>query len=370
MLKWITILVALLGLGLTAYTVATSDDRIPTPPPAQAPSINPFGRGIASQGVIEPASRAVGLAAPEPGLIVEVFVRVNDTVKRGAPLFRLDGALLEAELPQRQAAKRAAEAEVARLRSLPRAEDVPPLRAEVADAAARLGEARWLLRRIEQANERNAATPDEVARRSFAVETAEAVHDAARARLDKLTSGAWEPDVRIAEAALARAEADLESLRMRLARLTVRAPIDGTVLRLNAEPGEFTSGGAASMSSVADAPMVLGDLSELHVRAQVDEEDTPQLRAGARAVARVRGAADVVVPLVMLRIEPFASPKMSLMGTTTERVDTRIVEAVFRVEGATTVRLYPGQVVDVFIETEASPRDGSSPGPGADRENR
>ncbi len=53
----------------------------------------------------------------------------------------------------------------------------------------------------------------------------------------------------------------------------------------------------------------------------------------------------------MLRIEPLAIPKANLSGLATELVDTRVVEAVFRVEPtAGNERLYPGQVVDVFID--------------------
>ena len=67
----------------------------------------------------------------------------------------------------------------------------------------------------------------------------------------------------------------------------------------------------------------------------------------------MRGVNPEDVALRMVRIEPLAEAKMSLMGTTTERVDTRVVEVVFEVVGATKVRLFPGQAVDVFIEAGA-----------------
>ncbi|MGQ0626829.1 MAG: hypothetical protein ACT4PL_01865, partial [Phycisphaerales bacterium] len=106
------------------------------------------------------------------------------------------------------------------------------------------------------------------------------------------------------------------------------------------------------------AAFVVGDLSTLRVRARVAEEDAPQLQAGARAIARVRGIRPVELPLRMLRIEPLAEPKMNLMGTTTERVDTRVVEVIFEVIGPVTARVYPGQGVDVFIEGEGAGESG------------
>jgi hypothetical protein len=100
----------------------------------------------------------------------------------------------------------------------------------------------------------------------------------------------------------------------------------------------------------------MGDLSSLHVRAQVNEEDAPLLREGARGVARVRGPARIELPLRMLRIEPLAQPKRQLTGDFSELVDTRVVEVVFEADASSMPRgsrLYPGQIVDVFIETPA-----------------
>jgi hypothetical protein len=101
--------------------------------------------------------------------------------------------------------------------------------------------------------------------------------------------------------------------------------------------------------------MILGDLKQLRVRAQVDEEDIallgPMLAGKTqRAIARTRGAIVVDVPLTLVRVEPFARAKMDISGANVERVDTRVVEVVFAVEGAVAVPVFPGQALDVFIE--------------------
>jgi HlyD family secretion protein len=59
------------------------------------------------------------------------------------------------------------------------------------------------------------------------------------------------------------------------------------------------------------------------------------------------------VKLTMLRIEPLAQPKTDLVNTPTERVDTRVVEVVFTLAEPAKSRLFPGQVVDVFIDAGA-----------------
>ena len=62
-----------------------------------------------------------------------------------------------------------------------------------------------------------------------------------------------------------------------------------------------------------------------------------------------RGNASLASPLSFVRFEPFVIPKKSLTGDSIERVDTRVLQAVYRLE-RTDLRLYPGQQMDVFIE--------------------
>src|SRR5690606_8732783 len=126
---------------------------------------------------------------------------------------------------------------------------------------------------------------------------------------------------------------------------TIRSPIDATVLKRSVEPGQFAP------AEPRISAMTLGDLSQLHIRDRVDAEDLPLLRAGAKGIARIRGRVNTTTPLPTLRIEPLAQPKTELSGDTTERVDTRVLDVVFRVDGDHRVLpLYPGQFVDVFIE--------------------
>lgn len=343
MLKWLTIILAAIGLAVGVYTVATNDPKVSRPPPARPPSVNPFERGIAASGMIEAASRNIEIAPPDAGLVTDVFVQVNDRVTKGQPLFQLDDRLLMAELVGAEAARKLAAANLNVLEAAPRKEDIPPLRAAVDAAKAAVADAEDQHARVTQAIDRNAASPDERARKQFLLDRARANLAAAQAELDRALAGAWKPQLAVSEAAVAQADAEIDALKIRKDRMTVRSPIDGVVLKRNIEPGAYarTSGQAA---------MVVGDLSTLRVRAQVDEEDTSLLAPGAHAMARLRGAVVAELPLRMLRIEPLASPKMSITGDQRERVDTRVVEVVLEVEDAKGHALYPGQMVDVFIE--------------------
>lgn len=361
MFRRVAIIVSILGAIVAIYVVATAQRPTPAPPPAQPPSTNPYARAIVAIGIVEPADRVVEIAAPEPGRVVEVFAQVNDHVDAGAPLFRIDGVPIEAELMGARAAVGAAQAELERLEQSPRAEDIPPAETEVEGARQRLADAEDRFKSLSEAMEKGGASDDEYRRQKFLVETLRSSYENALARLARIKAGAWSQDIAVARANLETRLAQVRAAELRLARLTVRAPSAGTILKRNIEPGEYASVSNASASSIpgdSTAPFILGNLNELHVRAQVDEEDTPLLRKNPNAIARVRGPIQNPIPLHWLRVEPLARPKLQITGASTELIDTRVVEVVFIAEPAPDApTLYPGQIVDVFID--AGPESNS-----------
>lgn len=344
MIKWTTILLALIGLAAGIYTVATSGRDLPGREPDRPPSMNPFGSAVVATGVVEAATRNVAAAAPQRGLVTHVHVQVTDTVERDQALFQLDDRPLKAALTEAKALVATRKAEYDRLASEPRPEDIPVLDAQLAAAKAQLEVERNLLELAQELRKERSETVEELERQRAEFEAARAQVRRREAELTRLRAGAWRKEIAIAQAAVGAAEARVEAIEIRLARLTVRSPIDGTVLKREIEPGEFVVPGEGPAS------MILGNLSTLRVRAQVNEEDMPRVREGAAAVARVRGPVRARAELRMLRIEPLAQPKRSLTGVTTELVDTRVIEVVFEVTASPDAPMYPGQVVDVFIE--------------------
>jgi HlyD family secretion protein len=330
------------------YTIQYSNVTPPELPLTGRPSLNPYPHGIAASGKVEAVSRNIAIAAPEPGVVAAVCVEVNQAVQKGDLLFQLDSRLLESERVQAEALLRVAKAELAKLEAAPRREDVAPLEAAVRQAQVRVDDLKDEYARLERALAKGAATEGELQRKLFERQGAEAALAEAQAQRDRIAAGTWDKDLAIARANLDKADAALRALALRLERLSVRAPVAGVVLKRNLEPGEFAQPGAASPA------LLLGDLSRLRVRAQVDEEDAPRLRPGLAATASVRGAARQEIPLTMLRIEPLALPKRDLTGSIIEVVDTRVVEVLYDLPPGQVVPLYPGQQVDVFIDAPAA----------------
>jgi len=68
----------------------------------------------------------------------------------------------------------------------------------------------------------------------------------------------------------------------------------------------------------------------------------------------------ISVPLTFVRFEPYVLPKRSLTGDTTERVDTRVLQAIYKFAPGE-FPAFVGQQVDVFIE--APSRDAATRSP-------
>lgn len=267
---------------------------------------------------MEARSQNIAIGTPLPGIVKAVFVKVGDKLKAGDPLFQIDDRDALAELGIRQAA-------------------LAQAKASVVEAEAYVADATTLQELAEAVTDRRAISTEDLKRRRNAVLIAKAKLATARAQV-------------------AQAEAQLHSVRTTLDRLTVRAPRDAEVLQVNERPGEFAMAGPLSTPL-----MVLGNLDRLHIRVDIDENDAWRFRHDAQAVAYLRGNRAFKVELTLAWVEPFVLPKRSLTGDSTERVDTRVLQAVYSFDPKQ-LHAYVGQQMDVYI---AAP-DGM-PGPGSER---
>jgi HlyD family secretion protein len=88
----------------------------------------------------------------------------------------------------------------------------------------------------------------------------------------------------------------------------------------------------------------------LAVRAFMDEVLIQKLPPPDRMRAQmfVRSSA-VTVAVQFQRVQPYVTPKIELSDQRAERADLRVLPVVFRFDPPKSARLYPGQLVDVYI---------------------
>jgi HlyD family secretion protein len=342
--KYVLPLLAVTGVAFALWTVVSSSQPIPVAPPVAQPAQAPFASFVAGAGIIEASTENIAMGTPVSGVVTEIFVTVGQAVTAGDPLFKLDDRNLQAELAVRQTALLQAKEKLARLKSMPRPEEVPEAAARVKEAEAASADANNQLALAESVRDRRAISEDQLLRRGYAVQVAEAKLAQARAQLALLKAGSWKPDIEVARAEVAAAEAQLKATETDIERLTIRTLVSGQVLQVNIRLGEFAQAGMLQTPL-----MMLGNVERLHVRVDIDENDAWRVRRDAPAIAFVRGNRELSTPLQYVRTEPYIVPKRSLTGDTTERVDTRVLQLLYGFN-RDDLPVYVGQQMDVFIQ--------------------
>ncbi len=141
-----------------------------------------------------------------------------------------------------------------------------------------------------------------------------------------------------------------------LDKYTVKAPDDGVILSVNAAVGGYMSsqGIYDSYTQGFDPSVVMGGPQDkLGLRCYIDEILVHQMPSIPQIHARmfIRGT-NVNIPLEYVRIQPYVSPKIELSDQRLERVDVRVLPVIFKFDKPKDLNLYPGQLVDVYIEAK------------------
>ena len=353
--KWALPLIAVLAFSFAVRHVVTAEARKPVPPPPVEPARSPFQGTVAATGLVEARTENISIGTATAGLVQDIYVKVGDRVKAGDPLFRIDERAKKAELESRKAALESAQAKLVKLEKQPRPEEVPPLEAKFREAEANVVSDLDLMKRARLLIDKKAISEEEMVVRDQTYAVAVAQHAKAKADLELLKAGTWEPDLRMARAEVAVAKAALVETQTALDILLVTAPVDGDVMQVNLRLGEYV--GIPFGAATTTALVWLGDIQHLHLRVDIDEHDIGRFRDDATAYAMVRGNAALKHPIKFVRYEPFVIPKKSLTGDTSERVDTRVLQVIFRIDRSeASPRLFVGQQMDVFIEAAGEKR--------------
>jgi HlyD family secretion protein len=307
-LRYGTIVASLAGIYLMIQALQAQADNQPIlggDPPVMPPE-KPYKQSVAATGILEALSENVSIGVPLPGLITEVFVKVSESVSKGQALMKLDDRDLQADLLSNQAQQEISQA-------------------QVVVSEAQLKKLQLQLARLSAVSDSRAVSQDELENRKQDVLIAEAQLTAAKAQLKAN-------------------QTEKKRIKLLIERLTVRAPRDGTLIQINVRSGEYAA------ATPEQAALILGDINQLQVRADIDEQNATRIRAGQAAYGYLKGDPNVTFPLKFVRIEPYVIPKISLTGSSTERVDTRVLQVIYSVQAASESPLYVGQQVEIFID--------------------
>ncbi len=266
--------VAGLGLFLLRSEEKTAGPRFKTEPVVTDTLVVT----VSATGNLQPTNQ-VDVGSELSGIIDQVFVDVNDQVKKGQILARLDLSKLEDSVARSRANLASANAQVLQAR------------ATVAQSRADLARLREVARlsggKVPSAGEMDSADAD--------FKRAEA--DEAKAR-----------------AAVSQVQADLQSDETNLRKASIRSPIDGVVLAREVDPGQTV---AASFQ----APVLFTlaeDLAKMELQVDVDEADVGQVREGQNATFTVDAWPGRRFEAVITRVSFGSQEKDSVISYLTE----------------------------------------------------
>lgn len=219
------------------------------------------------------------LARRKNGRVGQIFVKVTDKVFEGEALVRIDNDEVQTHFAKIQGEvnlrKRGRD-------NPPLPKDAPRRHVEVAAAESEQAvvDARSAPDRSATARRAGTGSEDTLKAASVALSTARAQLQQRQDELSRFEVGTPSTVPTELEGQLAAARSDLRSAQAALDNLTIRAPLAGTVLQLGARMGELAS------PSALQPLLVLGDLTALRVRAELNERDYGTIKTGQPVVVR------------------------------------------------------------------------------------
>jgi HlyD family secretion protein len=338
-------IISVLGIGLAVYLVYKQSRPAPTAPPSGQPTKSPFSNRVAGSGLVEPATEIMNIGTSISGTVQSISVKEGQLLKKGDILFTIDQRDTVAQLGAAKAKLEVATRKVEQLKSMPRVEDVDRAKAIVAQRQSAVDDATLRLQRLNAVEDQSAISANEKPTRMFELNLTTSRLAEAQSELAKLMKGTYPEDLAVAVAEAKVVDADVGMLQTDLAQSEVKAPIDGTVLRVNARAGEFAAAG-----TLREGLVVMGQLTPLHIRVDVDELDAWRFDPKGKAVAVLRGGKIVEFPIEYVRTVPVVIPKRTLTGENSERIDTRVMEMIYRFT-QDNPKVLPGQLLDVYIDS-------------------
>ena len=207
---------------------------------------------VSSSGVVEPLA-VVEVKSKASGEVLDVLVEVGDHVERDTLVVRIDPRTVRNDLAQREAELKAA---------LSRREIA---RSQMTRAEALLAKGTFTQLDLEQAA----------------------------------------LDLANAEADVVAAQVSVENARIAVDDTDVRAPITGTVIQKPVERGQVISSPTRDVAGGSPL-MQMADLSEVRIRALIDETDIGKIRPGMSARVAVAAYPNQPFPGEVVKVEPQA----------------------------------------------------------------
>ncbi|WP_304166577.1 HlyD family secretion protein [Phenylobacterium aquaticum] len=276
---------------------------------------------------------ALYLASPVSGAVASLKVQRGDRVAAGQALFTIDPAQVEGARGQAAAEVAAALAQAADARLGQRPAELAIYDANIAAAEARARDAQAVLNRVRPLVRQGIYAPARLDDAKANFDAARAQATAARRQREAAALGARQGQIRAADSRVAQAQAGLAAAEARMGDIAPVAPTAARVEDVFFQAGEWATANQPILALLPD--------DRIKLRFFVPEQEIAAYSPGAVVRFSCDGcAAGLTAKITYLSPRPEFTPPVIYSREARDRL-------VYLVEARPSVRLNPGQPVDV-----------------------
>jgi HlyD family secretion protein len=275
---------------------------------------------LASPGRIEGRSDIVNVGAAIDGVISAIHVREGQVVRRGDVLAEMSCDDLKSALQVATAHRDSLKEARLRLQRGSRSEERGAAAEKTVAARAILDQASAQLSRMSKLYE-----SEEISRLKFDEaqrdrDVAQAQFEQAKKNQELVNAGPLPEELAKADADLKAAEAGITLAQDKLNKCVVRAPMNGTILRVMLRQGE-------SFGLLEPRPLfTMADVSRRRVRAEVDENDIGKVHVGQKLLVSADAFSARTFPGVVTEIASVMGRRSVLTGDPAQKADRDVLE--------------------------------------------
>jgi HlyD family secretion protein len=239
-------------------------------------------------GIIDANERAQ-ITTKIPAKVASISVDVGFVVKKGDPIITLDTKDIEAQVAQAQAGVNTAQANLAKMQSGARPE-------QLAQAQALLDSAKTGYTYAQKYYDPNKQPPSIGAISEAQLAAAQAQYTSAQDQLDMLTKGETKETINVLQAQVKQAQAALDLAKTQLTNGTIVSPVSGTVSAKNINAGELASPGYTLLSVV--------NVDSLYINASLPAGLIGSVKVGQEVFVKVSEISDKEFPGEISVVDP------------------------------------------------------------------
>lgn len=330
--------VVLLGIGGVALSMMGSQQAMGMPVNIGAPTKSALESKVLTSGIVTVEDK-LKQYANVTGTLREFVVKEGDKVKKGQVIAKIDTTDVDSKILELEAQMEVARANLAKAQTGNEPEEVAQEQERVSQAQREYDAAKREYDRMNQLFTSGASTQQELDKVKSQMDSALSSLNVAKQQLSLKQKGPRKEDIAAQQAQINKLNVERAQLNKERVQSVVVAPMDGTVIGVAADNGQYVNKGTEILT--------LANLNHLLIEADINESDVNKLKVGQSATIEGVTLGKQKLNAEVARISPTATTTSNKSG---QGEKTR-VKVTLKPTGDLSV-LKPGFKVDINISVE------------------